>query len=100
MIIQFNTDHSIKGIKKLKAPLEAVMTSGSDKTYSKITQLEVYLSGEDSNTDGQNDKLCKIEARLEGMNPIAVSSNANTHEQAVEGAMHMLKHSLDARLSV
>ena len=28
-----------------------------------------------------------IEARLEGMKPIAVTNHANTHEQAVEGAV-------------
>ena len=36
-----------------------------------------------------------IEARLEGMKPIAVTNHANTHEQAVEGAVEKLKTSLD-----
>jgi hypothetical protein len=32
--------------------------------------------------EGQNDKLCKLEARLEGMKPIVVSNNGNTHDLA------------------
>jgi hypothetical protein len=35
-----------------------------------------------------------IEARLEGMKPIAVTNHANTNEQAVEGAIEKLKTSL------
>jgi hypothetical protein len=36
-----------------------------------------------------------IEARLEGMKPIAVTNHANTQEQALEGAVEKLKISLD-----
>jgi hypothetical protein len=42
--------------------------------------------------EGQNDKLCKLEARLEGMKPIVVSNNGNTHDLAVKGAINKLKH--------
>jgi hypothetical protein len=47
--------------------------------------------------EGQNDKLCKLEARLEGMKPIVVSNNGNTHDLAVKGAINKLKH-LDSTL--
>ena len=36
-----------------------------------------------------------IEARLEGMKPIAVTNNADTQEQAVTGAVEKLKSSLN-----
>lgn len=98
MIIQFNTDHNINGSEKLKAPLEAIMTEALGRFCSQITRLEVHLSDEDGNKDGQNDKRCMIEARLEGMKPVAVTSHANSHEEAVEGATHKLKHSLDTKL--
>lgn len=103
MIIQFNADHNITGSEKLKAPLEAMLSEELSRFSSKITRLEVHLSDEDGNKDGQNDKRCMIEARLEGMKPIAVTNHANTHEEAVEGAINKLKTSLDTilgRLSI
>jgi hypothetical protein len=36
-----------------------------------------------------------IEARHEGMNPIAVTNHADTHEQAVAGAVDKSKFSLN-----
>jgi hypothetical protein len=50
--------------------------------------------------EGQNDKLCKLEARLEGMKPIVVSNNGNTHDLAVKGAINKLKHPLTVHLAV
>lgn len=36
-----------------------------------------------------------IEARLEGMQPIAVTNHADSHELAVTGAVDKLKSSID-----
>jgi ribosome-associated translation inhibitor RaiA len=55
----------------------------------------VHFSDEDGNKDGVNDKRCMIEARLAGMKPIAVTNQANTHEQAFIGAIDKLKTSLE-----
>jgi ribosome-associated translation inhibitor RaiA len=44
---------------------------------------------------GINDKRCIMEARLAGMKPIAVTECANTHEQAISGAIDKLKTSLE-----
>ena len=60
--------------------------------------MEVHLSDENGDKQGLNDKRCVIEARLSGMKPIAVTNHANTHEQAVGGAVDKLKTSLDAIL--
>ena len=60
-----------------------------------ITRLEIHLSDEDGNKDGLNDKRCMVEARLAGMKPIAVTNQANTHEQAFLGAIDKLKTSLE-----
>ena len=98
MTIQFNTDHNIKGSDKMKAPLEAMLSEELGRFSSQITRLEVHLSDEDGNKDGQNDKRCMIEARLEGMKPIAVTNHANSHEQAVDGAIDKLKTSLNTIL--
>lgn len=98
MNIQFNTDHNITGSEELSAPLMALISEGLSRYSSKITRIEVHLTDEDGNKDGQNDKRCILEARIEGMQPIAVTNHANTHEQAVRGAIDMLKTSLDTIL--
>lgn len=98
MTIQFNTGNNITGGKEQSAPLIALLSDGLSRYKAQITRLEVHLSDEDGNKDGQNDKRCMIEARPEGQQPIVVTSEANTNEQAVEGAIDKLMASLETVL--
>lgn len=98
MTIQFNTDNNITGSEELRAPLTAIISEALSRFSDQITRLEVHLTDENSHKSGQNDKRCMLEARLEGMKPIAVTNNAGTHEQAVKGAVDKLKTSLDTVL--
>jgi ribosome-associated translation inhibitor RaiA len=98
MTIQFNTDNNVNGRDELTAPLTSILLKELNRFSAQITRLEVHLSDEDGNKDGQNDKRCMIEARLEGMKPIAVTNNANTHQDAVGGAIDKLKISLETIL--
>jgi ribosome-associated translation inhibitor RaiA len=98
MIIQFNTDSNITGGEKLRVPLIALISEELSRFSHQITRVEVHLSDNNGPKEGQNDKRCLIEARLEGLKPIAVTNNANTHEQAIEGAVEKLKTSLDTIL--
>jgi len=98
MTIQFNTDNNIRGSEELRVPLIALISKKLSRFGHQITRVEVHMSDEDGDKDGLNDKRCMIEARLEGMQPIAVTYHANTHEQAVEGAIDKLKASLDKTL--
>ena len=95
MTIQFNTDHNINGSEAVRAPFIALISEELNRFSDHITRVEVHLSDENGNKAGPNDKRCLLEARVEGMNPIAVTNNANTHEQAVTGAIDKLKGSLD-----
>jgi len=63
-----------------------------------MTRVEIHLSDENSEKGGEHDKRCMMEARLEGHQPIAVTHEAQTIEQALEGAVHKLKSSLDHTL--
>lgn len=95
MKIQFNTDKNVNGTEELKTSMTALISEDLSRYSDQITRLEVHLSDEDGNKHGQNDKRCMIEARLEGMQPIAVTNHADTHEQAVTGAVDKLKSSLN-----
>ena len=95
MIIQFNTDNNISGNEKLNDYFSSTLSDSLSRFSNQITRLEVHLTDENSNKEGQNDKRCVLEARLEGLQPIAVTNNGNTIEQAVRGATDKLKSSLD-----
>ncbi len=95
MKIQFNTDNNVTGSEELKTSMATFISEDLSRYSDQITRLEVHLSDEDGNKHGQNDKRCMIEARLEGMQPIAVTNHADTHEQAVTGAVDKLRSSLN-----
>jgi len=95
MKIQFNTDKNVTGSEELKTSMKALISEDLSRYSDQITRLEVHLSDEDGDKHGQNDKRCIIEARLEGIQPIAVTNHANTSEQAVTGAVDKLRSSLE-----
>ena len=95
MQIQFNTDKNVTGIDDLLTSSTSLISEELSRYKKQITRVEVHFSDEDGNKDGVNDKRCMMEARLAGMKPIAVTSHANTHEQAVLGAIDKLKASLE-----
>ena len=97
MIIQFNTDHNIQGLESLESKMNAIITDEMSRFSNQITRIEVFLSDENSHKKGNNDKKCILEARLEGMQPLAVSDHANNHEEAVKGALVKLKAVIETK---
>lgn len=79
MIIQFNTDHNIKGTENFTATFTELITDELERFSSHITRIEAHLTDENGNKDGQNDMRCVLEARIEGRQPIAVTNQADTH---------------------
>lgn len=99
MTIQINTDKNINGTEALTAQYEAQIESELTRFSDHITRIEVHLSDENGHKDGVNTKRCLLEARVEGRQPIAVSNQANTLDQAVDGAVVKLTSSLDTIMS-
>jgi ribosome-associated translation inhibitor RaiA len=94
MQIQINTDKNVTGSEALLASSTSLISEELSRFSQQITRVEVHFSDEDGSKDGFNDKRCMVEARLAGMNPIAVTNSAGTHEDAVLGALDKLKTSL------
>ena len=63
-----------------------------------ITRVEVHPSDENSDKGGANDKRCMMEACLEHHELIAVTDDAGTIAQAIEGAAGKLQRLLDHTL--
>ena len=95
MQIQFNTDKNVILNEEQIASSTSIISEELSRFSTQITRLEIHLSDEDGNKDGFNDKRCMVEARLAGMKPFAVTDHANTHEQAILGAIDKLKTSLE-----
>lgn len=95
MNIQFNTGNKIEGSERLSDYFSTLIKEDLKRFNAQITRIEVHLSDQDSSKNGQNDKKCMLEARLKNLNPIAVTNQGNSHEEAIKGAVEKLKTSLD-----
>jgi len=98
MQIQVNTDKNIEGLEELAAQVRATVAQSLSHFSAHITRVEVHLSDENGDKNGQHDKRCMMEARFEGRQPAAVTCEAATVEQAVAGAADKLKSSLESTL--
>ena len=99
MQIQINTDGNIEGHETLATEVSTVVESALNRHSNHITRVEVHLSDENSDKKGGNrDMRCLMEARLEGRQPIAVTHQAATLDQAVDGAADKLTKSIDSTL--
>ena len=98
MQIQINTDHNINGHQGLSAQVSTVVENALRNFIDQITRVEVHLRDENSNKSGPNDKRCMMEARLEGRQPIAVTHQASTVDQAVDGAAEKLSKLIESDL--
>jgi endonuclease IV len=98
MIIQINTDKNIIGSQELTSSLTALISDELSRFKAQITRLEVHLSDEDGKKNGINNIKCMLEARLENMQPIAVTEQSATNDRAVKGALKKLKTLIETSL--
>lgn len=99
MKIQINTDNHIEGREELGEQAEATVKSTLGHLAGHITRVEVHLSDENSGKGGAHDKRCMMEARLKNHEPIAVTDDAETIAQALDGAAGKLQRLLDHTLA-
>jgi ribosome-associated translation inhibitor RaiA len=98
MQIQTNTDPNIAGSEGLAAQAKTIVEDALAQFSDQITKVEIHLSDENGSRFGVEDKRCLMEARLEGRQPIAVTHQAATVEQAMDGAADKLKRSIERTL--
>jgi ribosome-associated translation inhibitor RaiA len=98
MTIQFNTSNNIHGSENMNTRLSDLIAEKLSRFSDYITRIEAHLSDTNGHKEGLNDKQCILEARLQGLQPIAVTSNANSYDEAVTGAIIKLKSSLDSTI--
>ena len=99
MQIEINSENNIDRSAELTRQVEAVVVGALGRFGDRITRVEVYLS-EDNNSQksGGNEKRCAMEARLAGLQPITVSHQGSSLEQALDGAADKLEKTLKRTL--
>jgi len=98
MQIQFNTDHNIEGHEALAVQVRGVVESALSRMSDHVTRVEVHLSDDSSHKSSRSGKRCMMEARLEGHQPIAVTHQAATVDQALAGASAKLTRLIESTL--
>jgi ribosome-associated translation inhibitor RaiA len=96
MHIQINTDRNIQGREELANRVTSVIQSNLRRFSDRISRVEAHLSDQNSDKGGEDDKRCLLEARVEGRPPTAVSHQAASVDQAVDGAVDKLVRLLDS----
>ena len=94
MNIQINTDKNISASDGLFAFVKDKVSSSLSHYGDRITTVEVHLGDENSDKEGARDKRCMVEARVANLQPIAVTEQADTIEQAIAGAANKIKRAV------
>ena len=96
MQVQVHTDHNIKGHEALANQVSGVVEDALSRVSDRITHVDIHLSNQNSEQEDGNDSLrCMVETHLEGRQPIAVTHQAATLNQAIDGATNKLTHLID-----
>ncbi|MEO5645841.1 MAG: HPF/RaiA family ribosome-associated protein [Bacteroidia bacterium] len=98
MIIQINTDNNINLKENEFESFQQQVNDSLGHYTEHISRIEIHLSDENGNKDGNKDKRCMLEARIEGKQPIAVVSYQNTIEESLNDAIDKICASLKTLL--
>ncbi|MCB0397198.1 MAG: HPF/RaiA family ribosome-associated protein [Flavobacteriales bacterium] len=94
MKVQINTGGMIRGSQAFNASLTDLISEKLKRFDPYVTRIECYLKDVDGAKNGLDDKRCALEARVEGMQPFAVVSSADSYDRAVAEALARLEASL------
>ncbi|MET4082155.1 ribosome-associated translation inhibitor RaiA [Pedobacter sp. UYP30] len=94
MTIQLNADKNLTIHSDYEAQMSEKLENELKRFSEHITRLEVHLSDENGSKEGQEDKKCLIECRVEGKQPMAATDFGNSYDQALNGAVGKLKNAL------
>jgi ribosomal subunit interface protein len=94
MQIQVNTDHNVKGGDLLIKYVEGLLNDSLNSFKDEVTRIEVHVSDENSHKGGDDDLRCTIEARIRGLQPIAVTHNDENVDLAINGAADRIARSV------
>jgi hypothetical protein len=96
MKILINSNNKFEVDRELSGAVVSEVERALERFEGRLTRVEVHLSDENGAKGGDRDKRCVIETRPAGMQPLSVTDNAATVEEAATGAAHKMKRLLDS----
>ena len=98
MYIQIHTDNQIESDRARDAKLEEQVRDRLMRFDGRITDVEIHVSDVNGARNGSVDLKCTLEARVNGIAPIAVSGHGSTVDRAVIAAAKTAVGALDRQL--
>jgi ribosome-associated translation inhibitor RaiA len=95
MLVQIRTDNHVQASDQLNAYIERSLNNAIGRFSDRVTRIEAYLKDDNSLKGGPSDKECTLEARLKGLQPLAVSHSAPSLQLAADGAMDKLVRAIE-----
>ena len=99
MQIQVNASNGVENKETLERWADAEIKSSLSRFVEDVTRVEIHLSDETTGKSGGGDKRCTMEARLAHHQPVAVTNDAPTLDEAFRGAAGKLKRLLEHTLA-
>jgi len=97
MQIQINTDKNIEGNEAFADHVRNVVEHTLSHYADQLSRVEVHMGDMNAAKTGQQDHSCTMEARPNGMDPVAATNKAANSHMAVEGAAQSLANLLRTR---
>jgi hypothetical protein len=93
--IQINTANNVEGREALARSLEETVRTKLSRFSERLTRVEVHVGDENGERSAGDDKRCVIEVRPAGREPISVTDQAGSIDQAASGALNKVATALD-----
>jgi predicted component of type VI protein secretion system len=98
LFIQINTDNQVQSDAERDARLEEQIRQRLSRFEARITDVEVHVSDVNGPRGGSADLRCTLEARVNGIQPVAVAEHGATVDRAVRAAAKTAVRALDSQL--
>ena len=95
MQVQVHTDRHIQSDERLAEFIRDTLHTKLSRFTDHLTRIEVHLGDENGQQKRDSaDKRCLLEARFEGLDPVAVTEHAANVSQAITGAADKMQRKL------
>ncbi len=95
MEIQINTANNLEGRQATTEKLEASVRDRLSRFSDRLTRVELHVGDETGERTGGTEIRCQIEARPAGRDPVSVTDQARSIDQAAAGALGKMATTLD-----
>jgi ribosome-associated translation inhibitor RaiA len=99
VFIQINADNQVKSDQERDGRLEERIKDRLKRFDGRITDVELHLSEPTARRNGGGSEIrCTLEARVNGIAPVAASGDGSTAERAAIAAVDKAGRALDKTL--